>query len=212
MFSSVRAIRNVASSISGFFAMPNPWDRPPKATSANADQNDIFRAVGQALSAWESVEHYIARIFAVLVAEKISGPPYATSADGSSPAARAYGSVISFQGRATMVEAAANAFFYTHPHPEFPGRLRKLMKTAVGWTARRNDVAHGIVYGCPWDGSKSLLWPNDYSTSKRSIDRQVAYWYNDEQIIEFGKAFDRLGTEFSKFHSELWVWRLEQPG
>src|SRR5437016_4893458 len=105
--------RNVGSSRTGFLdTMPNPWDIPPIPETANADPDDIFRAVGGALSGWESVEHTLADIFTLLVEAKPPPVPF----DIMTPAARAYGSVVSFQARSAMVEAAARVFFRLHPH------------------------------------------------------------------------------------------------
>jgi hypothetical protein len=46
MFGKRSAIRRVDSSKSGFFAMPNPWDRQPLPSVGNADPNDIRIGVG----------------------------------------------------------------------------------------------------------------------------------------------------------------------
>ncbi|MCC8952723.1 hypothetical protein H8B02_04340 [Bradyrhizobium sp. Pear77] len=74
--------------------------------------------VGSALSSWQFVEDVIASIFEVLV----SGPDaYSKYFNSMSAAERAYGSVVSFDGRAGMVEAAAEAFF----HPRRTKRTRR---------------------------------------------------------------------------------------
>jgi hypothetical protein len=209
-------IRSVASSIVGFSAMPprkpkpptpkasNPWDIPERPTTPTKDPNDIFRAIGDALSSWESVEHYTAMIFTLLVAEN----PPKLPLPHSGPAVRAYGSVVSFQARAAMVEAAARAFFYLHPHQKHEDRLKKLMKAANGWSARRNDIAHGNVAGCPWDLNQCLLWPSDYNSKKYSVERRPAYLYNDAQIMDFRNGFYGLSDQMGKFFSEFWEWRL----
>jgi hypothetical protein len=187
--------------------MPNPWDIPERPKIPTKDPDEIFRAVGGALSAWESVEHQIAMIFTLLVAENPPSPPLGDS----SPAVRAYGSVVSFQARAAMVEAAARAFFYLHPHQKHEYQLKKIMKAANGWAARRNDVAHGNVAGCPWDLNQCLLWPSDYNSKKYSVERRPAYLYNDAQIDDFTKRFYDLCQEMSEFFTEFWIWRRGRP-
>jgi hypothetical protein len=109
--------------------MPNPWDVPPRsARPADYDLKveDLYQAVGEALSSWQYVEDGIASMFRTLVAE---GREQYSYAHGMSPAERAYGSVISFEARATMVSAAAEAFFHKNPHAELQAQLRKLLNT-----------------------------------------------------------------------------------
>jgi hypothetical protein len=83
--------------------MPNPWDVPPKPTRPDdydVKQEALFEAVGSALSSWQYVEDEIALIFKALVSDGLPDHTYESS---KSPAERAYGSVISFEARATMV-------------------------------------------------------------------------------------------------------------
>jgi hypothetical protein len=61
-----RAISIVVLSRSGFFAMPNPWDVPVRsARPADYDlkSEDLYEAVGEALSSWQYVEDGIASMF-----------------------------------------------------------------------------------------------------------------------------------------------------
>jgi hypothetical protein len=173
---------------------------------ATKDVNDIFQAVGASLSAWEFLEHQIAMLFSLLVSEIPPPQPL----NDFTPAVRAYGSIVSFQARAGMVEAAARAYFHLHPHDEFEQWYKDLMKAANGWSARRNDVAHGTVNGCPWDSNLCLLWPSDYNTKKYSLERLPAYLYNHIQIKEFTDQFYDLNTEFTKFYCALHDWRSDR--
>jgi hypothetical protein len=189
------------------FAMPNPWDVPPRPADGTKNPDDIYREVGGALSSWEFIESYIARIFALLVADNAPVAPF----NRPNPALRAYGSVVSFQSRTAMVEAAAAAFFHNKPHPEFESRFKALMKAANGWAGRRNDIAHGKIGGWNPDLNKCVLWPNDFNSRKNALDDRAAYAYNDQQIKEIGEKFMDLAGQFGELFREFWTWRLGGP-
>jgi hypothetical protein len=61
------------------------------------------------------------------------------------PATRAYGSVLTFRGRAEMVEAASEAYFFSTPDSELEPELNEVLKEARNYATRRNEIAHGIV-------------------------------------------------------------------
>jgi hypothetical protein len=215
-----RAISIVALSRSGFFAMPNPWDVPPKSTRPDdydVKQEALFEAVGSALSSWQYVEDEIAAIFRALVSD---GLPEDTYERSKSPAERAYGSVISFEARATMVAEAAEAFFYKNPHPDYEKQLRSLLKACRGWSARRNDVAHGKIGGSPLnfyvgepaDWNKCALWPSNSNTRKLTLDNVNSFIYNSKIIHGFEKKFMDLCGRLTEFESRFTLWRREQRG
>src|SRR5437667_11584857 len=85
--------------------MSNPWDAPPKPATADVSE-DIYTAVGKALSNWELVEAQLGEIFSIFVRTPVFLTPL------EEPAMWAYGSVVSFNGRADMLEAAARGFFH----------------------------------------------------------------------------------------------------
>lgn len=186
-----------------------PWDVPPRPTDYDRDPEVLYAAIGSALSSWQYVENAIANIFEWLVVE---GDPRVNYVDSMSPAERAYGSVVSFDGRAGMVTAAADAFFDVHKHPSFHTRLSKLMEACRGWSGRRNEIAHGQVGGSPVDLNLCALWPSEYSSRKRAVDYRARYVYNSAQIKEFGHRFLHLAETVRDFLSEFRAWRLKQLG
>jgi hypothetical protein len=207
-----RAISIVVLSRSGFVVMPNPWDVPLK--SARADDYDLksealYEAVGSALSSWQYVEDAIASIFNHIVSD---GLPENTYPPLKSPAERAYGSVISFEARATMVTVAAEAFFNKNSHPEYEARLRDLLKACRGWSARRNDIAHGKIAGCHVDYNRCALWPSDSNTRKLTIDNWASFIYNSKLIHGFGEKFMDLHDQLFEFEDKFRRWRQEQRG
>lgn len=190
--------------------MTKPWDIPPWPTSTyDRDPEILFAAVGSALSAWQYIEDGLAHIFEWLVADGLPRRSYHSS---MSPAERAYGSIVSFDGRAGMVEAAAAAFFHVHTHPDYHDRLKTIMKSCRGWSARRNEVAHGKIAGSPVDLNYCALWPTGSSARKFAVDHHPAFVYSSAQIKEFEKRFYELNELVSRLYCDLRFWREEQLG
>ena len=115
----------------------NIWD-PPHATQGDTTENEIFEAVGRAITDWEFVEEELARIFAALVGTVGHPRP--------GPAVRAYGSIIGFKARADMIQAAGNTFFQSRHAPQLQAKFNELMAETLNWSNRRNDIVHGRVW------------------------------------------------------------------
>lgn len=185
-----------------------PWDVPPRPSTYDRDSEILLAAVGSALSAWQYVEDAIARIFESILTDctpkgeyVIGGVEYMT------PAERAYGSIVSFDARAGMVQAAAEAFFEVHKNPQLHARLKKLLQSLRGWSARRNEVAHGQIGGSPIDLSLCALWPWQSSMKKRGVDYRASFIYNSAQIKEFERQFFGLQEQIFDFQTAFHVWR-----
>jgi hypothetical protein len=89
----------------------NPWDIPPFPTIGDMEEDTA--SVGRALSSWELFECRLSRIFSGLTGR----------INGTSPAMRAYGAVLTFRGRADMIEAASEVYFLENPHQALPRDL-----------------------------------------------------------------------------------------
>lgn len=185
--------------------MSKPWTAPPRPTAYDKDCQQIFAAVGSALSSWAYVEDAVASIFELLVCEPQATWTYCNS---MSPAKRAYGSVVSFDGRAGMVEAAADAFFYVTPHADLEQRLKDLLKACRGWSGRRNEVAHGQIGGAPTDLNSCTPWPIESAARKRAIDYRAAFVYSSAQIREFDRQFLELHSALLDFFCDFRSWRI----
>lgn len=191
-------------------AKQQPWDIPAWPTSTyDKDSEILMAAVGSALSAWQFVEGAIAGIFEWLVAD---GGPKHRYINSMSPAERAYGSIISFDARAGMVEAAADAFFHVYKYPELHDRLKKIMTSCRGWSGRRNEIAHGQIAGSPISLNHCALWPMSSSARKFTVDHHPKFVYNSTQIREFEKHFFELHELVLNFYSDFRFWREKQLG
>jgi hypothetical protein len=186
----------------------NPWDAPSRPTAYDLDTEILMAAVGSALSAWQYTEDVIADIFESILTDCSPKGEYVTrEVEYMTPARRAYGSIVSFDGRAGMVQAAAEAFFEVHKNGQMHTRLRKLLQSCRGWSARRNEVAHGQIGGSPMNLNMCALWPWGSSMKKRAVDYRASFVYNSAQIKEFERQFFVLQEQLMDFRSDFFVWR-----
>src|SRR5271169_5894470 len=117
--------------------MSNPWDDRPWAEDGNKSENDVFIAVGKALSHWELFEQSIASLFTLVTV----GSYYAPSV----PTLRAYSSVVSSGNRVRMVQAALESWLSEWKDCPLGDNALSILKECRGWAGRRNDIAHGLV-------------------------------------------------------------------
>src|SRR5256885_1916125 len=130
--------------------MSTPWDMPVSGPlrPGNKNPDDLYLAVGRALTKWEGLEAEMSALFAVVTG--------GTDQWYYVPSTRAYGAVNGTGARADMVSKAAEAFFLEHyasvnrderqtELSTFETDLKEIIKAYRGWAARRNDVAHGYV-------------------------------------------------------------------
>src|ERR1700726_723693 len=118
--------------------MSNPSDAPLWLPIGDQEADEVYRALGKALSSWELVEEALARLFGLFTSTTHQYPQMA-------PAIRAYGSVVSFKSRADMVLAAGKCFFYGYTNERscpFEPHFSPFIGECNGWSGRRNDVAH----------------------------------------------------------------------
>lgn len=116
--------------------MKKPWEIRDPSPQGDADENNIFNAVGRALTEWENIESECARLFAVFVSAHQRRSYYA-------PAVRAYGSVVSFKSKGEMLRLAAEAYFKQRnkKRSAFDTRLADLLGEYAQYSNRRNEIA-----------------------------------------------------------------------
>lgn len=164
------------------------WERSVPSKKGDQNPDDIYRAVGWALSQWEEADQELAGLFSVLsdvddwfVIEGVR---------------RAYGAIESNSGRRKAVEAVAEVFFgnYWGDKP--------VRQSLIGL---RDDIAHGIVQ--PGLGMDDLDYgyfhmPPRYNTGRshafsRKEDGPLRYLrakyrYTANDIVLFGRKFIEL--------------------
>jgi hypothetical protein len=189
---------------------PKPWDIRPKHTTGDGTADDVFRAVGMALTRWEFVEVALADIFTIFIGAPEISPP-------SEPAVRAYGSIPGFKSRVDMVDAAGEAFFHIDTrerdkkiiegHAKQRAEFVELLKAIRGFADRRNDIAHGIVHARK---SESYLGPPLYNAKKYPITpnrvtvyERATYRYGRHDIDYYRNEFEQLATKIENLCSRL---------
>lgn len=181
---------------------PKPWHVPTPPKKGDATKEEVFVAIGGALSAWESLESWLSHIFGELVAPN----------DDPLAARRAYGSILTFRGRKEMIEAAAKAVFFSFPDDSLQEKLKSFLNEAQNFAARRNEIAHGIVKEylpklppLSFETKGFALGPPSYATNKTDLKpgrvtlepvfHAPSYAYSSAEIEEFKRHFERIESE-----------------
>jgi hypothetical protein len=167
------------------------WPGDRGATKGDSTRETLHAAVGFALSKWEELEDELAKTFTELV-----------GARWGEPAVRAYGSVNNFHGRADMLDAAADAFFYFATYrKKIAGPDALIAKTKVeydslikycrNFAGRRNEIAHGRHQSHPELGH--FLRPAQYNSKKYTFDEPFGlYSYTSVEISTYASHFEQL--------------------
>ena len=189
------AIRRLVSSMLGDFAMPKPWDIPPRPQRGDKTNTPLYTAVGQAISAWEFVEFDLARLFAVFAGldPRKSGQP----------AMRAFGTIVSYRARSEALKAAAKAFFIANRGTRLERPFTTLIKKCDNWSVRRNDIAHAaVLFTDRMNGH--CLWPHPYVTKKYPLEtRQATFCYRAVHVRKFKTAFRNLRSQTKAYVAKL---------
>lgn len=170
--------------------MPNPWDAPPFPKRGNKTERALFESIGRALTAWENIEAFLASLFAALQGKDLT----------NREAHNEYGIEANFQGRLRALREAGDAYFVKRPNQALEGEFFSLLKEIEGWSARRNDVAHGLVCAMHLarDRSRTLLsggpleWclvPPEFREAKYLDRNTPAHILTSREINAFAAAF-----------------------
>jgi hypothetical protein len=128
---------------------------------------EIYVAVGYALTMWESLEEELSELFLTYLGT-------------INPAAsRAYGSIVSGQGRVGMLKEVIESV-YRHSSPSVADLHTRAMTKIGALAGRRNEIAHGIVSN-PTVNRESFgfcLFPPSYNSSK---NRSLAEYFERMQ-------------------------------
>ena len=127
---------------------------------------------------------------------------------------RAYGSVVAFRGRLSMVVAASEPHFLTFPYPSLQKRFDALILAAAGFSGRRNEIAHGIVQIYIRDAEHDgyAVIPSYFATNKRGVipgatdldplQSSLKYAYTSAELAHWATHFMALSQNaLDLFHS-----------
>ena len=190
--------------------MQNPWDVAGTPDDGDQSEDITFASVGRALTRWEEFEMAFASIFSLCV----------TDARGiySLPATRAYGSILAFQGRASMVKATVEAYLACAsldrpglvPVDDLEVAFKGALKLSLHFSPRRNEIAHGYVR--KWtnhmgDDFGYALFPSSHAANKHTIVKPDEplymrhspewpdYMYTSKEIDAYAAGFVELTTK-----------------
>jgi hypothetical protein len=113
--------------------MPNPWDIELPVVPDEADTL-TFEWVGRACSNWEAAEFRLSILYSVFA----GGPLGKVMQD--------YGAGRIFRERLAKLKAKAETHFSRHPNQDIEGKFHQVTVAAEGFSERRNEIAHGIVF------------------------------------------------------------------
>lgn len=166
--------------------------------------DEIHLEVGRALSHWEGLEFALSELYEALL-----------NADGDGAAA-GYGLLTAFTGRHALLEAAEQYFPFRDHVAFLP--IRGLIRRAVQFSARRNEIAHGIV--CHVHARGYYLTPAWYNTSKApksGFDPSKfnggigKYAYTADQIAIYSGHFRKLRDEAEALVAEVLAHNRAEP-
>jgi hypothetical protein len=184
------------------------WQQPPALDKGDDNPEQIWARIGSALTTWEMIEQRLSTMFRVFV-------------ESRSPAAdRAYGAIASARGRIDALRAAADVFFQLHSVADtWKKEFDLLVRHASAASGRRNEIAHGVVIACEFDGVDAgvFLVPAGYNTRKTHAFEQgigladkfsmlkVKYRYTAEQISDITSRFHVLNSAANEWTMNLWI-------
>jgi hypothetical protein len=208
--STARSKRRHAFSANSIFAFALLLGMTKPDQEAEQKQTDeLYLAVGKALSAWSLVEQTLAGIFSTVVVQGRFDPV------GS--AQIAFWAVESFVGKITMIDGALK--FRCYDNPELIGEWETIFKRAREKNNLRNELAHGIVmrfgnfdpvevWFVPFffkatlreiydkDPFKFDLRPNRRLSARQINDRTKAFKEFRERLADFNaRLMDSLGKK-----------------
>jgi hypothetical protein len=166
------------------------WDRRPWPSQGDVNMDRLYASVGRALSQWERYEAHLALLFSAFV-----------TGMETDIARRAYCAVRTFEGRAEMLRAAAEAYFHHVPATELKRQFKAVITAAAQYSPRRNDIAHGVLDHwqpfppmLPRELENSwALYPSAASFKGRDfVQNAPFYCYTSAEINYFYEKFNDL--------------------
>ncbi|MGH6847938.1 MAG: hypothetical protein ACREC0_11020 [Methylocella sp.] len=197
-----------------------PSDRRSWPAAGDRSTNKLYAAVGRGLSQWEHHEGALSILFAAFI----------TNSE-SLAARRSYVAVRTFEGRAEMLRAASLAYFAQHPHEAYQVEFKSILGSALQFSQRRNDIAHGVIdyfMENPAGWGETLanlsdrqflrkmarfpkdafaLYPSWASFRERDLNQIPTYCMSSKELDYFADAFANLCDPPRKLAEDLIVRR-----
>jgi hypothetical protein len=187
--------------------MANTWDPFPFPKRGDLSEDAVYIAVGKVIDHWERVEFELARSYSLFAGDSLWEKM------------REYGGVggYIFKDRAARLAKSAEKYFIRHPNQEHEGDFDLLMVKAIGFSDRRNEVAHGMAMNVQeflfWldkmpEANRWLpqnLWvPPYYHSRKHDSLGLPAFGYSSVELEILRKRLFNLELEIDAFNEKLW--------
>jgi hypothetical protein len=178
-----------------------PWDRRPWPSDGDVDEDKLYAAIGRFLSEWERYESILSFVFAAFV-----------TSEHFAIARRAYSAVRTFEGRADMLRASSQTYFYLHPDEPLQEQFKAIIKAAASFSPRRNDIAHGAVDRYLHEppllapvprSDKFALFPSFATFKDRDVEGVPTYCYTTNELEYFRMEFLKLRNPAAQLASHI---------
>lgn len=191
--------------------MGQQWEIQRLAARGDDLDHTTFAGVGRVLSRWEDVETELSFVHSQLNFTPDDAGSY-----------RDYGAGRIFAERVSSLERLAAVFFRRIPNQEGEGEFSRLCNAARGFSARRNDVAHGVVRLVYFDTSVSeptaparansgpheiikgfLLLPAHYDPRRFNPQDRPLFAYSSTELNELARRLDGLRNDWVTLRLQL---------
>lgn len=187
--------------------MANPWDPFPFPKRGDLTEDAIYIAVGKEIDHWERVEFELARSYSLFYGDSQWDKMQEYGGPGG----------YIFRERAAKLARVAETYFIKHSNQEHEGDFDALLAKCIGFSDRRNEVAHGMEM----DVNDFLFWLDKMPDATRGVPQHlwVPPYYHSRKHDELGLPvfgyssieleclrrllFD-LEMEIDKFNERLW--------
>jgi hypothetical protein len=184
--------------------MNRPWDAPDFPPTITDQVEPIYCGVGRVLTSWEGIEEQLSRLYSFA-----SGRP-----DERETIAK-YGSERIFVNRLHKLKMEASALFSKIHSQEIEGEFDSIVELLIGFSGRRNEVAHGIVRPIQIYTAFATLqdfrprtnyWalvPPSYQWKGHSINAMPPYAYGAHELCILSENVEKLYGSICSFREKF---------
>jgi hypothetical protein len=185
----------------GSNVITDPWDIPTFPNKADSDDSATFAGVGRVLTEWELVEFALGTIYSIF------------RGDLTLKLVHEYGALGEvFSRRYPRLKAESDSYFARSANQSIERQFYKLLERAIGYSNRRNDVAHGFVFAVqqtsyfkirlgqfPPHTNQWLLVPPAYALGKHIGTVRPLYAYSSTELNALAKNLNELSSDLLAF-------------